>query len=67
MSVLQNKVRDCPYMEQVCYTIGPETVHTWGRCVTLWGQRLSIHGVGVLHYRIIDCPYMEQVCYTIES
>ena len=53
-------------MGQVCY-IELETVRTWGRCVTLWGQRLSMHGAGVLHYRIIDCPYMGQMCYTIVS
>ena len=43
----------------------PETAHTWGRFVTLWGLRLSIHGAGVLHYRVRDCPYMGQACYTI--
>ena len=56
MSVLQNKVRDCPYMGQVCYRIRSETVHTWGRCATVWGPRLSLHGAGVLHYRVRDCP-----------
>ena len=54
-------------MVEVCYTMEPETVLTWGRCVTLWGQRLSVHGASVLYYRIRDCPYMGQVCYRIRS
>ena len=61
--VLHYGARDCPCMEQVCYTmgpetvyawsrcvtLGPETVHTWGRCVTLQSHRLSIHGEGLLN------------------